>query len=131
MKEVVTAFLRHGDRILVLRRSSLVGSYRGRWAGISGYIEGNETPLEAAQREIREETGIKDAKLVKQGEPLVVRDKGVKWVVHPFLFDSPTANVTLDWEHQSYRWIKPENLGKLKTVPGLGEALERCLGGAG
>jgi 8-oxo-dGTP pyrophosphatase MutT (NUDIX family) len=129
MRKVVTAFLRHGDKILVLRRSDRVGSYQGCWAGISGYIEEDETPLEAAEREIREETRIMDAKLVREGKPLVVEDKGIEWVVHPFLFDSSTAEVTLDWEHQGYRWIRAKELRKLRTVPGLKEALERCLGG--
>lgn len=39
---VVTCFLlrraRDGDRILILRRSQRVGTYRGRWAGVSAYI---------------------------------------------------------------------------------------------
>lgn len=129
VKKVVTAFLRYKGRILVLRRSDRVGSYRGCWAGVSGYIEEDETPLEAAEREIREETGIKDARLVRAGKPFMVEDKGVEWMVHPFLFDSPTARITLDWEHQGYRWIDAKELKKLWRVPGLGTALERCLEG--
>lgn len=41
--KVVTVFLRRGGRILILKRSRKVGSYQGRWAGISGFIEENET----------------------------------------------------------------------------------------
>ncbi|GAI08379.1 unnamed protein product, partial [marine sediment metagenome] len=43
--------------ILLLRRSERVGSYRGRWAGVSGYIE--KTPDEQAMVEIEEETSLR------------------------------------------------------------------------
>lgn len=127
MKKVVTAFLRYKGRILVLKRSGKVGSFQGCWAGVSGYIEENETPLEAAVREVEEETGIRKLKLVKEGKPLMVVDKGRSWLIHPFIFESPTNQVNLDWEHQTYMWIDAEELGNLVTVPGLEEALERCL----
>jgi len=41
--KVVTCFLLRraaaGDEVLLLRRSQKVGTYRGRWAGVSGYLE--------------------------------------------------------------------------------------------
>lgn len=42
--EVITAFLRHEGKILLLQRSSEVGSYQGSWAAVSGHLE-NDTPL--------------------------------------------------------------------------------------
>jgi len=54
-KNIVTSFLFKDGKVLLLKRSNKVGSFRGKWAGISGYIE-NETSLEAALREIKEET---------------------------------------------------------------------------
>ena len=58
MKEiaVVTCFLTHRGRILLLKRSDRVGSYRGRWAGVSGYME--TEPDAQALVEIFEETGL-------------------------------------------------------------------------
>jgi 8-oxo-dGTP diphosphatase len=47
-KKVVTCFLESNGAILILRRSELVGSYQGRWAGVSGYIEQENTPDEQA-----------------------------------------------------------------------------------
>ncbi len=58
VKNVVTVFVSHHRRILLLRRSDRVGSYRGRWAGISGYVEQNEDPLRRAVKEISEEVGL-------------------------------------------------------------------------
>lgn len=132
MKErsVVTCFLRSGGRILLVKRSGRVGSYPGRWAGISGYVE--RTPDEQALKEIREETGLdeSDVKLVKKGEPMEVLDEklGVKWLVHPYLFEvCAPSKIKLDWENVEMRWVAPEEVGNYSTVPKLKEALERVL----
>jgi 8-oxo-dGTP pyrophosphatase MutT (NUDIX family) len=136
-KDVVTAFLRHGGKVLIVRRSRRVGSYRGRWSGISGYLE-DKTPLMQAIREIREETGIEegDLTLVASGPALEVLDQGLStlWVVHPFLFDvMDRSRVYLDWENVEARWVSPSDIGGYSTVPALTDALAACLaeGGAG
>ena len=133
-RHVVTCFLRRRDatgkdEILILRRSGRVGTYQGRWAGVSGYLEGND-PLAQALVEIAEETGLtaSDVTLVKAGEPLPVDDlaRGLRWVVHPFLFDVTTEKpLALDWENTEARWIAPADLVEYDTVPLLKEALER------
>ena len=38
-RRVVTCFLMHQGKLLVLRRSAKVRTYQGKWAGVSGYIE--------------------------------------------------------------------------------------------
>jgi len=82
-KHIVTCFLECGNRILILRRSGLVGSFQGRWAGVSGYIE--TTADKQALVEMEEETGLRrgDVELVKKGSPLKVEGEGVRWVVYP------------------------------------------------
>jgi len=127
-KHVVTCFLEYGRKILILRRSSKVGTYRRSWAGVSGYIETND--IDQAFTEIRQETQIyqKDLKLVKKGKPLEVIDKNLnrKWIVHPFLFHVKAPDkIKIDWEHTESRWIKPSELKKYDTVPGLAKALAR------
>lgn len=129
-RQVVTCFLEHESKIPLLRRSQRVGTYRGRWAGVSGYIEEGNTPYEQALKEIREETGLsqEDVQLVKEGQPLEVIDEelGRKWVVHPFRFRvmSP-QKIRIDWEHTEMKWIDPKEIGKYETVPKLAETWER------
>jgi len=132
---VVTAFLRHRGALLLLRRSERVGSYRGRWAAVSGYLEGSD-PLEQALREVEEETGIGrgQLRLVAAGEPFTVTDAalGRTWKVHPFLFELDEPAVPrLDWEHAEWRWVRPAELAGLDTVPRLAEGLRACWPDAG
>ncbi len=116
---VVTAILRNERRILIMRRSRRVGSFRGRWSAVSGYLEGDEDPRDRARREIREETGITGAIFRATASPIIARDRATAYVVHPFLFDVPTRRVRLDWENVAGRWIRPADIEKYVTVPRL------------
>jgi len=128
---VVTAFLRHRDRILLVRRSVRVGTYQGRWSGISGYLE-DEVPLQQAYREIREETGLSQdqIKLAATGQPLEIPAPELDriWVVYPFLFDIHDPQlVRLDWENLESDWVTPPDIPDYPTVPRLPETLSACL----
>ncbi len=130
-KSVVTSFLRHGGKIMLVRRSERVRTFRGRWGGISGYLE-SEDPLEQAKQEIREETGLHDDQchLVCGAPRLEVPDPEtqIRWLVHPFLFDvEKIGAIRLDWESTELRWVAPGDLHGLPTVPALAEALSACL----
>jgi len=127
---VVTSFLEHGGKVLILRRSRKVGSYQGHWSGISGYLE--QEPEAQARTEIEEEVGlgVEQLTLLRSGEPVPIVDAvlGHKWVVHPFLFHALSAeSVRLDWENTEARWIDPAHLHRYRTVPGLKEVLERVI----
>jgi 8-oxo-dGTP diphosphatase len=131
VKKVVTSFIRHDGKILLLRRSKKVGSYKGKWAGVSGYLE-EHSPLLQAQKEIYEETGLtpSQVELVSSGKPLEVADwnLGTCWVVHPFLFETAVPEkIRLDWEHVEMKWVDPVKLHQLPTVPELAKAYEQCV----
>ena len=127
---MVTCFLESDGEILLLRRSERVGSYQGRWAGVSGYIE--TTADEQALVEIEEETGLfgEDLQFIRKGEPLSVEDEqfGVRWLVHPYLFHIKNREkIQIDWEHKEARWIDPEEIINYQTVPMLKETLAKVL----
>jgi 8-oxo-dGTP diphosphatase len=124
-KHVVTCFLKREDgKILIMKRSEKVSTYQGRWGGVAGYLE--DEPLKQAFKEIEEETGLKkeEVELIKEGSPIEVIDGRLrrKWVVHPFLFYVKNPRIKIDWEHTEIKWIDPEEMKELPTVPGLYEA---------
>jgi 8-oxo-dGTP diphosphatase len=138
MPQVVTCIIEHQGKILLFKRSNLVGTSRGLWGGVAGYVEELEAPYDTAVKEIRQETGIDlDAlELVRKGDPLEFSDtydgKRYDWIVYPFLFHVNNKElVHIDWEHEEYQWVYPSEIKKLDTVPGLDEVVRKLLGTSG
>jgi 8-oxo-dGTP diphosphatase len=132
LKNVVTGFLINDCKVLILKRSDKVGSYREKWAGISGYVEDGKTPFEQVMTEIEEETGLSkdDIKLIKQGKPIIVEDPAMAndWRIYPFLFGCDDRNkLNIDWEHTESRWIEPDEIVDYETVPSLYEVLKALI----
>jgi 8-oxo-dGTP diphosphatase len=126
---VITVFLEHDKKILILKRSQKVRTMKTKWGGISGYVE-QEEPVKRALKEIEEETGLnnKNVTLLRIGEPFEAvefNEPEITWVVHPFLFGSNTDQIRIDWEHDEYRWINPKEIKNYETVPRLGDAFDR------
>ncbi len=125
MTRVVTCLLINNEgKLLILKRSKMVKTYKSLWGGIAGYIEENEKPYETALKEIRQEVGIekKNVNLVKEIEPIGFSDidDGWKydWLLHPFLFEvKGTYKLRINWEHSEYKWIDPCEIESFDTVP--------------
>lgn len=135
VKRVSTAIVESGERgrVLILKRSQKVHSCQGLWACCSGSIESGESPDQCARRELLEETGLGEADviLVRAGRPFSVslpRSKSIV-EVNPFLFRlrgvSLEEKITIDWEHDCFRFARSEELLALETVPRLAETFER------
>ena len=131
MPDVVTCILLHKGKLLLLKRSDRVSTYRGQWAGISGYLEPGDEVEQRAYIEIKEETGLDSDQvhLISRGDPIEFFDSQEvqQWCVHPFLFFSLTDEITIDWEHETYAWVDPEQLRNYETVPKLEETVRQML----
>lgn len=55
-KPCAAALVVHEGRLLLTRRA--LDPWRGRWCAPSGFCDGDEHPIAAAEREAREETGV-------------------------------------------------------------------------
>lgn len=122
MADVVTAFLRNRGEVLLVRRSNAVGTYRGRWGGVSGYVEDDtDDPVEDAYREVSEEVGVsrEALTLARAGDPVRVDDEEGTFTVRPFLFDCSTREVTLNEELAAREWVPATAMLERETVPKL------------
>ena len=126
---IVTSFIKNGDRILILKRSDKVKSMKCLWAGVSGIIEENDTTtLARAKTEILEETGIneEEIELLKANERIKIKSaqyKNHEWNIFPFLFKTKNLEIKLNWENSEFQWIKPNEIKNYETVPELEKIL--------
>ena len=130
--KIVTCFLKNNDKILLLKRSKKVKTMKGLWAGISGIIEKNESPLVRAKIEIFEELGINDnqIKLVKEANDMKISSpqyENHEWQVYPFLFSVENPKINLNWENSEYKWIDADEITNYRTVPSLDKVLFNLL----
>lgn len=130
--KIVTSFLRHKNKVLILKRSNKVKTMKGLWAGVSGIIENNESPLERAKIEIFEELGVgeENIRLVKSTKEMRVNSpqyKNHEWEIFPFMFETKNPKITLNWENSEFCWIKTNELTNFETVPSLQKVLLNLL----
>ncbi len=125
---IVTLFIKNDDKILIMKRSDKVKSMKCLWAGISGIIENNETPLTRAKIEIFEEAGIHEEqiellKAVQQIKISSPQYKNHEWNIFPFLFKAKNPEIKLNWENSEFKWIVPNEIKNYETVPELEKIL--------
>ena len=53
-----------------------------------------------------------------------MRPYNITWVVHPFYFQASSNMINLEWEHDQYKWINPNEIENYDTVPKLKEVLD-------
>jgi len=135
MPRVVTCLLINEEgKLLILKRSDKVKTYKGLWGGVAGYVEPGEEPYETALKEIQEEVGIEKEHvvLITQGNIVKFTDiyKGSKyeWTIYPFVFKiRKNQKIQIDWEHLEYMWITPSEITRYDTVPHLKQTVTNLL----
>ena len=113
--EIVLVVVRCGAEICLARRSQLVGTSRGLWSVVTGYLEPHVTPQAQASAELEEELGLRgsDVQLVRSLAPIELTSptSGKEFRVYPFLYDCDASRqLVLNWEHDEVQWAQPERL---------------------
>lgn len=122
-RRVVASVLTHRGRICLLRRSQAVGSDRGKWHCVTGFLPAATHPFEQARTEIYEEAGLdmETLRLVRQADPLLLGGDSATWTVFAFRFEVSAPKLVLNWENDAYRWVTPCVMPRYETVPWLYE----------
>jgi len=100
----------HSDDFLVIQHSTESNEVEGHWDFPKGHIENNETELETATRELHEETGIDNFRLIENFRHKITYNINKNSKVIPkevifFLAESFTKSIKLSSEHQNYNWL--------------------------
>lgn len=105
-------------------RVLLVSQHGTSWSLPKGHLEEGETPLEAARREIHEESGVSRLELVRPlGSYSRHRigadgglDKSELKTIHLFLFRTDATELSpLDSDNPEARWVERESVTELLT----------------
>jgi 8-oxo-dGTP pyrophosphatase MutT (NUDIX family) len=118
---IVLAVVQCGGQICIARRSVRVGTARGLWSVVTGYLEPDTDPLSQVITELREELGLvpPDVVLVRRlaPVPLTSAASGKQFLVYPFLFECVASEgIVLNWEHDEVQWVDPSWLDSADCV---------------
>jgi 8-oxo-dGTP diphosphatase len=105
MKERATVICKRDDRILYVRKP------KSKWALPGGKIEAGETPLEAAARELSEETGLADLELIYLARH--ERDEVMHYIFMALL--SASAKPSPRNEIADCKWLHVKNVSELNA----------------
>src|SRR3989344_4916627 len=126
---VMNCVVKCRDKILVVQRSKDLNFYPGYWNGISGFLDDKRSFEQKVKDELREELGIPNNKIknIRLGEIFHQEAPKYKksWIVHPVLIEVSGNKIKLDWEARNFKWVKLEDIKKLKLLPGFDDVLKK------
>lgn len=117
MKETVLAYIHINHKYLMLYRNKKKNDINeGKWIGIGGHLEDNETSDQCLIREIKEETGLDVLNFVYRGKLLFINGD-FKEVMHLYYVDSVKGEL-IDCDEGHLEWIDEDKLLTLNMWEG-------------
>ena len=103
----------------------------GHWGFPKGHIEKGENLEDTVRREVKEETGIGDIKIIKGFKEWIryffkLEGKNIFKIVTYLLAETKTKEVKISWEHTGYKWLSHEEAVKQLTFENTKEILKKA-----
>lgn len=110
-------YIIHNDEVLMLHRNKKINDINaGKWVGVGGHIEKDETSTQCIIREIKEETGLIVKHLLHRGIISFSSDD-YNEIMHLFLIDDFEGEIK-KCDEGELKWIKIKDVFKLNMWEG-------------
>lgn len=123
----VCVIVRKGGRVLAMRRSRRKDAAPGVWEAVSGRLEPGEPPLEAAAREVREESGLEVRIDPRPLEAHATERAGVPMLIVYYVAEWASGEPALSDEHDEFRWTDADEFAGLTPIAPLAAAVRKVL----
>lgn len=115
--------------VLMVKRSDTDDFLPGLWELPGGGTDIGENPIQALQREIKEEVGLDvvvERPLSVDDYTMEEGDSKIHRVEITFLCNATTETVVLSHEHSEYKWVMEENIKSLGLTEYMAKAVMTC-----
>jgi 8-oxo-dGTP pyrophosphatase MutT (NUDIX family) len=121
----IAAVVIHEKKFLLLKYEL------GHWGFVKGNKEKGETPEDTIMRELKEETGIKDAQIIENFEHKYdyyykLKGNTIHKFVKCLLIKSKSKEIQLSYEHVDYEWLSFEEALKRLSHKNTKEILKKA-----
>lgn len=119
MKNTTLCYIRRNDEYLLLHRvKKEQDENKGKWIGVGGHVEKQESPEDCVIREVQEETGLTLTSFKYRALITFVSDTYEAEYMHLFTADGFTGELIKDCNEGELAWVKKDEMIKLPMWEG-------------